>query len=534
VNSSDKPTGGAAGVKDGPGKPPLWTYEDLPDEAPDATPDATEAPTSRLIGLGEIYAAIKRSKKVWLIAAVVGLLAGAVLVIVSKPDYQVSVAVLITNETSVDPVTQMATNQLLAQAPTLDAVMVKKLGLNETPIAFAKTYTVTVTSNQVLTIAISAPSADLATSYATSLATEFLQYRASTLEDQQSTVFAAEDQQLAQEQTALSSLNKQISQLTSGSGTAGQGTSLSALQAKQTKATAMVSALEQTVASDQATMRITTTSMISGSSILGQTPPTLEHSRKKTLLEYVGGGLLGGLVVGFGIVGVGAIVTDRLRRRSDVAQALGAPVRISVAGAGRGQTGERDGGTGRVVGYLRNALPGNGRGAASLAIIAVDNSEAVAPIVVALASACARDGKRVLVADLSGGALAERLGETKPGIQTVTVDQDRIVLAIPAPGDIAAVGPLARRGSIGTAANGLTAAYAGADIMITLAVLDPGVGADHLGTWTNEAVAVVTAGASTSVKLHATGEMVRGVGIHLASAILLGADSADQSLGVVG
>jgi hypothetical protein len=108
------------------------------------------------------------------------------------------------------------------------------------------------------------------------------------------------------------------------------------------------------------------------------------------------------------------------------------------------------------------------------------------------------------------------------------------VLAIPPAGDVAAVGPLTRTGSLATAANGIAAAYTGADILITMAVLDPAVGADHLSTWTKEAVAVVTAGASTTVKLHTTGEMVRGVGIHLASAILLGADSADESLGVVG
>ena len=222
MNSSDQPTGVATGVRDGLAKPSWTPYEDLPDGQPatSATRRATDAPTSKLVSLGDIWAAIKRRKKVWLIAAVVGLLLGGVLFVVSKPVYQVSVSVLITNNPSVDPVTQQTTNQLLAQAPTLDAAMMKKLGLNETPVAFAKTYTVTVTSNQVITIAISAPSADLATNYAKTLATEFLQFRASTLTEQQSTVFAAENQQLTTEQQALSALNKQISQISSGSATA--------------------------------------------------------------------------------------------------------------------------------------------------------------------------------------------------------------------------------------------------------------------------------------------------------------------------
>ena len=67
-----------------------------------------------------------------------------------------------------------------------------------------------------------------------------------------------------------------------------------------------------------------------------------------------------------------------------------------------------------------------------------------------------------------------------------------------------------RQGSVAAAGNGIAAAYSRADILITLAVLDPGVGADHLSTWASEAVAVVTAGASTTVKIHATGEMIRG------------------------
>ena len=536
MKDSDQPTGVAAGLRDGLPKPG-WSYEDFPDDAA----EVSDAPAAKLISLGDINAAIKRSKRFWCIAAAVGFLLGCALFISTKPSYQVTVAVLITNDPSQDPVTQQATNQLLAQSPTLAKEMVQKLGLDETPTAFLKTYSVTVVSNQVLAISIGAPTAELATDRAAALATEFLQYRAQTLLAQESTIFTAENQQLTQEEQTVSSLNKQVSQFSAGSA-ADQGTSLAALQAKQTKATAMVAALQATVASDQASTRITTTSMISGSSILSSSPAAPVNSPKKTLLEYVVGGLLGGLVVGMGWIAVRTIVTDRLRLRSDIAEALGAPVRISVPATGTGgrslpgrrATGEADGGIRRVVGYLRNAVPGNARGPATLAIIAVDNTKTVAAIVADLATTCAHEGKRVLVADLSGGALAAQLGEAKPGIQTITVNSDRIMLAVPSVGDVAAVGPLSRRGSIAAASNGIASAYAGADILITLAVLDPGVGADHLSTWASEAVAVVTAGESTTVKIHATGEMIRGAGIHLASAVLLGTDRADESLGTVG
>lgn len=537
MNDSEHPTGIAVGPRGrgtGPAEP-QWHFEDLPD----GTEPATDAPT-RLVSLGEIGAAINRSKRLWCITAVVGLLLGGALFIATKPSYQVTVSVLITNDPSQDPVSQQSTNQLLAEAPTLGAMMVKQLGLNETPAAFIKTYTVTVTSNEVLTIALSASSAGVATSQATSLATEFLKYRAEVLENQQSAEFAAQNQQSAQEQQIVSSLEKQVSKVQSGTAPSGQGTSLANLQAQQTKATDALAALQQAVASNQATTRIVTTSMISGSGILSTSLPVLVHSQKKTLLEYVGGGLLAGLVLGMTYVAIRAIVTDRPRRRADIAEALGAPVRITVVAAGggrrlrgRGRAGHRADKTRRVVGYLRSALHSNTKATAALAVVAVDNATAAASMVADLAGACAHEGKRVVVADLSGGSLAGQLGVSTLGIHTVTINQERVLLTVPEPDDLAPIGPVSRKIPAAAGIEGLAAAFSKADILITLVTLDPAVGADHLSTWTNEAVAVVTAGASTTVKLHATGEMIRCAGIHLTSAILLGADRKDESLGAV-
>ena len=56
----------------------------------------------------------------------------------------------------------------------------------------------------------------------------------------------------------------------------------------------------------------------------------LAHSRLKPLVLDAAVGLVVGLVLGMGIVVVRALVSDRLRRRDDVAQALGAPVKLSV------------------------------------------------------------------------------------------------------------------------------------------------------------------------------------------------------------
>ena len=49
----------------------------------------------------------------------------------------------------------------------------------------------------------------------------------------------------------------------------------------------------------------------------------------------------------------------------------------------------------------------------------------------------------------------------------------------------------------------------------------------------NRAVAVVTAGRSSWTKINAVGEMIRLAGTRLVSAVLVGADKTDDSLGVV-
>ena len=68
--------------------------------------------------------------------------------------------------------------------------------------------------------------------------------------------------------------------------------------------------------------------------------------------------------------------------------------------------------------------------------------------------------------------------------------------------------------------------------MLTLATLDPAFGGDHLATWATDAVAVVTAGESSAERIHAVGEMIRLAGMRLDSAVLVGADKGDESLGV--
>ena len=182
-------------------------------------------------------------------------------------------------------------------------------------------------------------------------------------------------------------------------------------------------------------------------------------------------------------------------------------------------------------------MPGSSRGPAALAVVPVDDLQVPALSLVSLALSLRGEGEQVVVADLCAGAPAARLlGAGEPGVREVSAHDTRLVVAVPERDDVVPVGPLARgpapaqRSSFTEA---VAAASASANLLLTLATLDPSLGGDHLATWATDAVAVVTAGRSSWAKIHGVAELVRLSGTRLASAVLVGADKTDESLGVM-
>jgi hypothetical protein len=260
------------------------------------------------------------------------------------------------------------------------------------------------------------------------------------------------------------------------------------------------------------------------------------HSQLKRLIEFVVIGLIVGLVLGMGIVLVRVLISDRLRRRDDVGRALGAPVKVSVGVVRPGRRGlgvARSANVQRMVAYLDSAVPPSPRGPASLAVIPVDDVRVPAACLASLALSCAQRGLTVVVADLWPGAPAARLlGARDPGVQTVNAEGTQVIVIIPERDDVVLAGPLQHASGRGRAARPLVDACASADLLLTLAPLDPSLGAEHLAGWARSAVAMVTAGQSTAQRIHAVGEMARLAGLTLISGVLIGADKTDESLGV--
>jgi hypothetical protein len=508
--------------------PDVWGYDGYP-VVENTQPVDDQA---GIVSLGYIGAAIRRKKKIWVLTTALGVLVAGALYATHKATYTNTTTVQLALNPNLDAATALQTDAILAEDSTMAQLAMQKLGLHETVPAFLKTYTVTLstTASDLLTFTATAATPNAAYNETNTLATTFLQYRAQTELEKESANTAAQDQQVTQTQQQVSQLNSQIKKL-KNEGVSTTDSRLVRLQSDLSTAQTLLASLQSNVASANATQRSATAQLIAGSSVLDTGIPAEGVSKKKFAIEYGGGAIFGGLVIGLLIVAIGAILSDRLRRRDDVAAALGAPVRVSVASGGkRARKANREADLKRVAAHLGAAVPSDSEGSGSLVVVAVDGKKFISEAIRELAVATAKEGKRVVVADLAGGALGQSFGTKEPGIRGVDVAGTRMVLVTPDRGDLAPVGPL-HAPLLGTPMNGIQNVQAAADLFITLATVNPATGGAHLKTWADEAVAVVTAGESSVTRVQAVGEMIRFAGADLTSAILLGADQKDESLG---
>jgi capsular polysaccharide biosynthesis protein len=524
----------------GDGLEGLW-----PDDEVIATEDGVADLAAGLTNAGFIRAALRRSRWFWVAMAIAGLIIGSGLYLSSPPVYQASTTLLLTVGPEAQPGTAILDNQAIAQSRGVAAVALQRLGMRQDPGSLLGSYTATVVTDRVLRITASARSSGAAVSIANAVAAAFLKFRAGQLQQEQQLQFAALDQQVSQSEQHLKSITDQISQVSAETSSPSQQAQLSHLQAQRASAENDLTALKQTTSTSKATSQITTASMITQSKVVDAASP-LAHSRYKVLILYAAAGFIIGLVLGMSIVVVRALTSDRPYRRDDVSRALGAPIKLSVPAtrAPRGLTRWLKGRRGlaaaegrdlqHIVTYLRGAVRTGQPGLGTLAVVPVDDPQVAALSVVSLAMSFARQGRRVVVADLCSRSPAARLLDIKdPGVHVVSADAGRLVTAIPEPEEIAPVGPLGSASPTAQPAldGQVAAACASADLLLTLVALDPAVAAEHLATWATDAVVIITAGRSSWSKIQAVGEMIRLAGTNLVSAVLIGSDKSDESLG---
>jgi capsular polysaccharide biosynthesis protein len=506
-----------------------------------------------LASVGYVKSALGRAAWVWCGTAVLGLVIGLGLLGAAPPAAQATTTILITHSPIEDPVAAMETDTAMAQSDAVAGRAIRQLGSHDTPVAFDGTYTATTVTERILTITARAPSGGAAIRAANVVAAQFLAFRASQLNSEQQQTLASLNQQITAAKQHVAALATQITAARAQPSSPAQHARIVVLQSEHNEASAALIVLEQTIRDDESTAQVNTAQQVKGSRVI-EGAVLAHRSHLKLLVEYGGAGLAGGLALGLGLVAVRAMVSDRLRRRDDVARALGVPVKLSVRAvrisrwlpSRRGLAAAQGREMRRIVAHLRGVLARSvapksaaaksGRAAKALAVVCIDNVDVAALSVVSLAVATAQQGKRVVVADLSDGAHAARLlGVADAGLTAASVGDVRLQLAVPDRDDFVPSGPLNRTSpwvQLAPPSEALVTAYESADLLLTLVSLDPAIGADHLRTWASDVVAMVTAGRSSVTKVQAVGEMLRLAGSPLASAVLIGADKSDESLGV--
>jgi capsular polysaccharide biosynthesis protein len=481
---------------------------------------------------------IRRRARVWCILGVVGLALGLGLHYVKPPPAKATTSIQLTYPPASNAIDAINTEVNLVTSRTVAGLAEHQLGLTENVTKFLASYTATDPTDRIIVITASAPTPSEATSRADAVASVFLQFQANQLKTQQQAVV----KQITQQENVLyGTINAEASEIARAKApgaSASEKASLNKLQGQRSQNEGILTGLVQALQDDVLNNEVGNAQVEGGSTSLYRAA-LLPPSKVKSSAAYAIGGLAAGLVIGIVIVIIGALVSDKLRRRDDIARALSAPVELSVGrvrARRRDLAALRDRHLQRVVAYLDRLIPGrSARRAPALVVIPLDATQTGALAVAAVAFARAQRDQKIVLADLLDGAPAARLlGVREPG--THAVDVGGLKLTVIVPEGLGPVGPLAKPGAQEAAAQAgpqvdVAAAYSNADVLLTLAAADPTLSADYLRTWGTGSVVLVTAGSSSASKLHATAEMIRLAGLPIVSAVVLGADKTDDSSG---
>jgi capsular polysaccharide biosynthesis protein len=383
----------------------------------------------------------------------------------------------------------MPTELTLLQTRAVAVDAVRTLGSSENVDAVHASYHGTSDSNGIIHITASGSSDAIAKNRANAIAKSYLALRGLLAQQQANAIITALQAQQDQLRHAIAADTTKINNIQSDGGA--PGTTLSDLLDDRAQRTSQVQQIDSTIQSDA----VAAQSVAKASTVIDLASID-RASAKKTLVVNIITGTLLALILGLGVVCFTEIITTRVRRRSDIAAALQAAVPLSV---------------GPIVRTRRWRSPSleEKHGAADLQLVAKHLERAL------MTSA----SHALVIVSIDSLAVTTRaIGILMSELQL----RDRTV-AIVNETDAPLSATLAQLESIERPQ----------DFVVVIAELDPAKGAAHLRAWASDSVAVVTAGATSEATLQANATMLRAASLHLASVVLVNADPADDSLGIL-
>ena len=494
---------------------------------------STERPIPTLVSLHFVRAALRRRWLVCVLAGVLGLLAAAAFLVASTGSHTAKATLVLAHDPQVDPSRAMATDVSLLGTRTVATKTIASLGLTMSPDEFLKSVTVEPVSSELLSLTLSAPSDAEAVDRLTALTSTYLDFRAEQLSMQSDVLVGGMQERIKTLQGEVAGLSRTIDQLATRGNPSAR---LSDAIAQRANLQGQIETLQQSV--EDATLRHT--SVVSSSRVIDPAATDAAGLKRRIALALASG-LIGGLALGCGIVLFFAIISDRLRRRSDVAGALEVPVPVSVGKIApipkrwlwlphvRAVDGRRTDERQRLARAIELELPVPGQ-RGRLAVACIDNADEVRFAFAAAAADLAAGGRSIALIDLTehgtlNGEVARLNAGSTNSTPTPTVFRPRGIPALAGDAaDLRAVGH----------EDGSPPQLERNDVTLVLADLDPSVGAHHLKTWTDRVIVPVTAGHSSAERVTTAAELVRTAGLEMRVAVLLRTERTDNSSGVSG
>jgi hypothetical protein len=267
-------------------------------------------------------------------------------------------------------------------------------------------------------------------------------------------------------------------------------------------------------------------------------PPAAEPGlAKRTIVLVLASGLIGGAALGCGTVLFFAIISDKLRRRADVAGAIDAPVPVSVgriaavpkalrwlpplAAVDHRRAADRQ----RLAQAIEDELLAHP--SVRIAVAGLDNTDELGSAVAEVATGLAARDYSTTILDLTeqgSRGLSSAVWTGGPSTPPSVLRPRGLPALARTVEDLLPAGQWDDGDSTIQPSLG--------DVTLVLADLDPAIGADHLTAWADRVILVVTAGRSSVEKIRTIADSIRAAGLDLRFAVLLHTERTDDSSGL--
>jgi capsular polysaccharide biosynthesis protein len=466
---------------------------------------STPTGPQHLLDFARLWVAVRRGRRLWVLFALVGLLAGGALTILMPPAPTAVVRILVVHEedSPSDGGMLIRTDVTLMMTTRIAAVALEDLGLNERPEEFLKQYEAIGLTNNILEVTVEGPTGAEAARRAEALAKAFIADHVGRIRSGAAAEAKAITDRAAQVQAELDQVNAQIS----GAEAAAQNNqddedapppsnaaNLDSLYAHRAELTSQISQLTQ-----QAQEAGLGAPRVEAGTQVVDAPRPVRISLKITGATNAGIGLILGLVLGLAVAAVSGVVRDKPVLRKDIAAHLGASViaelprrrRRLLPGRKAEQTRQRVAAT--LVRLVRD-------GKGSVSVLELGAAPLAASLATDVATGVADTQPVVLVAD-PADRIKDVPADTPHPVRLIGADDT----GLPRPGEV--------RIGVGSVMPGT----AWTDL-------------PHLG---GETLLVVKAGYANTTWLHTVARQLADVGVPVVGVVVADPDRGDKSDGTL-